>query len=77
VTRYAVRWASVAADDLTRIIDYIAAENPINALKVERGQCGPGPGAQRLQLAEGHDRMPSDLPSSAMTWAAVFHSFME
>ncbi len=32
--RYSVRWASVARDDLTCIIDYIAAENPINALKV-------------------------------------------
>jgi plasmid stabilization system protein ParE len=34
VKRYSVRWASVASDDLTRIIDYIAAESPLNALKV-------------------------------------------
>lgn len=32
--RYSVRWASVASDDLTHIVDYIAAESPINALKV-------------------------------------------
>lgn len=34
MTRFAVRWAAVAADDLTRIIEHIAAESPINALKV-------------------------------------------
>ena len=33
MTRYAVRWASVAVDDLTRIVDYLAAESPINELQ--------------------------------------------
>lgn len=32
--RYSVRWAAIASDDLTRIIDYIAVESPINALRV-------------------------------------------
>ncbi len=32
--QYEVIWASVAKDDLARIIEYIAIDNPANALKV-------------------------------------------
>ncbi len=32
--KYAVIWASAAENDLTRIIEYIAVDNPANALKV-------------------------------------------
>jgi toxin ParE1/3/4 len=49
VTRYSVRWAAVARDDLDRIIDYIAAESPINAVKV----------ADRIEaLARSLERFP-------------------
>ncbi len=34
MTRYTVTWARVARDDLHRVLDFIAAERPIDAAKV-------------------------------------------
>lgn len=34
MSRFQVRWTAVARDDLTRIVDFIAADRPLNAVAV-------------------------------------------
>jgi toxin ParE1/3/4 len=67
--RLPVRWSLVARDDLDRIVDFIAAEAPINALKVAQRIEAL---ARSLEVLPGRGRLVPELASHGLTdWRQV------